>query len=196
MFHFFRKYHYVPPCPKCGSLRTGRFFYVSTTYQKIERIIAENMRYGELSKIELGFGNELEHNAYCEDCGIQWYANIQELPLTDERIQQEMKKRGITEKDIKNIRDCRKINKRKKKLDKKLAKKQKKLEKDKTKKHSINKSKKTEVQKNINDTEQVIENEIITENNAKNISMENNTNQKHEKPQIKPLVRPFPKRKK
>ena len=104
MFHFFRKYHYVPPCPKCGSYKTGRFYYVSTTFQKIERMIAENMRYGELSRIEVGFGDELEHNAYCEECGVQWRANIEELPLTDERILEEMKRRGITQTGIKFIK--------------------------------------------------------------------------------------------
>lgn len=212
MFRFFRKYHYVPPCPKCGSLKTGRFYYVSTTYQQIEKMVAENMRYGELSKIEIGFGNELDHNAYCEECGAQWYTNIEKLPLTDERIQQEMENRGITSKSIKDVSNCRKINKKNKKEEKRELKKQKRLEKKKKKKSSINKNpNKIETTNNIVgeiineniDTYIEINEEVLQEKQMKDINtkqeneiIEITQETKNNKPQVKPFVKPLPKRKK
>ena len=208
MFHFFRKYHYVPPCPKCGSYKTGRFYYVSTTFQKIERMIAENMRYGELSRIEVGFGDELEHNAYCEECGVQWRANIEELPLTDERILEEMKRRGITQTGIKNMRNNRKIVKKQKQLEKKQLKKQKKEEKQKMKKKNIKiQQLKSEnviepQDKTLTPIEPIKDKKI--EQNSKQKSVD--ATKKDEKPtnkemikqksQVKPLVKPLPKKKK
>ena len=137
MISFFRKYHYVPPCPRCGSLKTGRFCYVTNTAFGVEKLVADNLKNGELSKVELGFGDELEYNAYCEDCGIRWMAKIEELKLTEERIAKESANRGISREMYTNMRDFKKIKKKEKRKEKKeikLAKKEAKRKQKATKK--------------------------------------------------------------
>ena len=148
MFHFFRKYHYVPPCPRCGSLKTGRFFYVTNTAFGVEKTIADNLKYGELVRVVTGFGDELEYNAYCEDCGIKWMAKIEECKLTDERIAQECKDRGISKEILNNMINIKKISKAKKKEEKKAKKKSKKELKNKQKAKNVKKNKNIQ-QKNI-----------------------------------------------
>lgn len=143
MFRFFRKYHYVPPCPRCGSLKTGRFYYVTNTAFGVEKVIAENLKYGELVRVVTGFGDELEYNAYCEDCDIKWMAKIEEYKLTDERITQECKDRGISKETINNMVNIKKISKAKKKEEKKAEKRNKKEFKNKQKAKNVKKNKNT-----------------------------------------------------
>ena len=140
MFGFFRKYHYVPPCPKCGSYKTGRFIYINNQID-VEKIIANNLKKGELSQVQLGFGDELEYNAYCEDCGIRWMAKIEELPLTEERIKTEAKKRQITKTAYHNMANYKKNRKKKLKEEKKALKLERKKAK-KAKKPKLTKKKK------------------------------------------------------
>ena len=133
MVSFFRKYHYVPPCPRCGSLKTGRFCYVTNTAFGVEKLVADNLKNGELSKVELGFGDELEYKAYCEECGIRWMARIEELKLTEERVAKECKDRGISRDMYVKMRDFKKITKKEKKEEKKRKRLARKAEKKKQK---------------------------------------------------------------
>ena len=129
MFNFLKKYHYVPPCPRCGSLKTGRYICLADTYSGIERIIGRNYQKGELTKIIHGFDNYEMPNLYCEECGIEWRGRVEELPLTNSRIIEESKKRGITNQTCTDMLNYKKIVKQKKKEEKRAAKKQKKAEK-------------------------------------------------------------------
>ena len=95
MLYFLRTYHYVPPCPKCGSKKTGRYIYVLNTIN-INKLIADNLKCGELTKPVVGFGDDIEVNAYCEECDTQWFAKIEEFPLSKKIIEKESKDRGIT----------------------------------------------------------------------------------------------------
>lgn len=117
------RYHYVPPCPRCNSQKTGRFIYMATT-NNIDKIISSRMLKGELVKIIPGITESQYENAYCEECGCEWHANIDILLLDQENISKEMSKRGITKEKYKNIADIKKNTKKRLKEERKQRKKE------------------------------------------------------------------------
>lgn len=87
-------YYYVPPCPKCKSVRTGRFvkFHSSVNDKYSSKMSLKN---GEL----IQFTNRVdpEKQFFCLDCGCEWseYSPIRWLTL--EEIDKEKKKRSTDE---------------------------------------------------------------------------------------------------
>ena len=80
------RYHRVPPCPRCESKKTGRFIYVANTRNGVEKIIGDCMARGELVRVIPGLETTQYENAYCENCGVEWHANIETFWLPKEAI--------------------------------------------------------------------------------------------------------------
>ena len=115
------RYHYVPPCPRCNSQKTGRFIYMATT-NNIDKIISSRMLKGELVKIIPGITESQYENAYCEECGCEWHANIENLWLNQEQILKERCDRGITKERYKNVKEIKMTAKQKLKEERKKRK--------------------------------------------------------------------------
>jgi hypothetical protein len=115
-------YHKVPPCPRCGSKKTGRFLYVSSIQGGTEKIVSNCMARGELVSIMPGLDATKYENAYCEDCGIEWHANIETLWLNQEQILKERCDRGITKERYKNVKEIKMTAKQKLKEERKKRK--------------------------------------------------------------------------
>lgn len=124
---FFRKYyHYVPPCPRCGSHKTGRYVNVLMPNYGTEKIIAKCLKGGELIKIT-GDLSLPENNVYCEDCGAEWSTNIDTFLINKKQLEMQIKLRGITQKIYKDMKNYKKI---KKKTDAKTKREEKKRKKE------------------------------------------------------------------
>ena len=109
---FGSKYKYVPPCPRCGSLRTGYYLQVSTPY--VDKIYIKHANRGEIVRC-IDSLYILDYNAFCEDCGIEWNANIEYKPLTPELIDEEKKNRGISSEYREDFEDAYVLTKKEKK---------------------------------------------------------------------------------
>ncbi len=88
------RYHFVPPCPRCGSYHTGR--YVKTSDPKVDKLYISKANKGELVKGVNPY-IPLEYNAYCEECGSEWNAVIENRIRTPEMVLIEKQRRGISE---------------------------------------------------------------------------------------------------
>lgn len=86
MLHF---YYYVPPCPKCGSRRTGR--YIKRPITDSGFIKEKSLKMGELVRFA---PSEPIKNAFCEDCGYEWGTRIITMLWPSVRIQKEIDERG------------------------------------------------------------------------------------------------------
>lgn len=126
-----RIHHYVPQCPRCKSYHTGRYVFVMKDNFDTNKIIYKALKHGELIRIVGGFRDLDSNNAYCEECGAEWYQNIQTMFLSDEQIQNQIKLRGITKEQIYNMKNHKAIYKKQKKQEKKEEKKIKRQEKKK-----------------------------------------------------------------
>ena len=124
-------YHRVPPCPKCGSKKTGRFLYVSNTSSGVEKIIGGCMAKGELVQLISGLDATKYENAYCDNCGCEWHANIETFWLSHDKIAKERYERGITKEKYKNIKEIKSTTKARLKEERKKRKEEKKKEKKK-----------------------------------------------------------------
>ena len=84
-------YYYVPPCPYCGSVRTGRFveYRRDTQDQYTEKMSLKN---GEL--IQFVAKIDPEASFFCADCGTTWSEYAPMKWFTMEEIEEEKKKRG------------------------------------------------------------------------------------------------------
>lgn len=84
-------YYYIPPCPRCKSVRTGRLMkYHRTTND--EYINKASLKNGELIK----FVPEVDpdHDLFCADCGFTWSEYISVQWYTQDQIDEEKRKRG------------------------------------------------------------------------------------------------------
>lgn len=86
-------YYYVPPCPVCGSGRTGRYVKKPFTEADTRYLIEQSLKNGEL--VRLCDSVPIE-NAYCEECGYEWPEHIYADLWDTERIRQQKKIRGTT----------------------------------------------------------------------------------------------------
>lgn len=113
-------YHYIKPCPHCGSKKTGRYIFVLMNNFEPEKLIARSLKNGELVKIKTCF-EEVPNtpNAYCEDCGAEWVEPVYLSFISKEKQNQEIKDRGITEKQFIRMKDYKKIRKKELKEEKK-----------------------------------------------------------------------------
>jgi hypothetical protein len=132
MFFPKTRYHYVPPCPRCGSKKTGRFIYM-VNINNADKVISSRMIKGELVQIVTGISETKYENAYCDECGCEWHANIDILFLDKEKINKEMVARGITKEKYKNIANIKKNTKKKLQEERKQRKKEMKNKKKKRK---------------------------------------------------------------
>jgi hypothetical protein len=85
-----RLYHYVPPCPRCGSLRTGRF--ITGSYDSISEVRA--LKKGELIQSKY---TQDSFTCFCDDCGISFPGQIKIMLLSSAELQEQKKLRCITE---------------------------------------------------------------------------------------------------
>lgn len=125
------RYMYVPPCPRCGSKKTG---YIINSFDMIQQDLdTEKIRRllnGEL--VELNKFVSDEKTLFCNECLIQWRGEPTVRYLTYEEVEKEKEERGITEEYIylrNNTRGGRALMrayiKQKRKEEKKQRKKQK-----------------------------------------------------------------------
>lgn len=87
MKHF---YYYVPPCPKCKSLKTGR--YLKMPIANARQIQESALKAGELIRFSRRVPAD---NAFCIACGNEFPARIETRRLTRDEMQQESKNRGV-----------------------------------------------------------------------------------------------------
>ena len=69
-------YYYVPPCPACLSRKTGRYVRQPLMAGDMRYVEKESLRNGELVRFA---GRIPEKNAYCEDCGHEFSADLDRL---------------------------------------------------------------------------------------------------------------------
>lgn len=98
---FFKKkqYFYVPPCPHCGSKKTG---YVLNNFdtinvdietEKIKRLLN-----GELVELHNFISDEF--TLFCDECGIEWHGQPEIKYLTMQEIEEQKMLRGIDDEYI------------------------------------------------------------------------------------------------
>ena len=89
--HIRLPYYFVPPCPVCGSERTGRYVKFHSTVSD-EYTTKMSLKNGELTQ----FTDRIdpEKTFFCVDCGAEWseYAGVRWLSINE--INEEKKKRA------------------------------------------------------------------------------------------------------
>ena len=85
MRHF---YYYVPPCPKCGSRKTGRYMRMPFTGSGYTK--EDSLKNGEWVRFAK---EEPINNCFCMTCGMQWPGKVRLKWWPFERIQEEIKAR-------------------------------------------------------------------------------------------------------
>lgn len=97
----------TPPCPICGSLRTG-YYIVGLDDRKMKEKCfrkGERVRFIPFPKIE---------NCYCVNCGMEWQDKIKKKQFSREQFQSYLfnydflKKRKYKTKISEEERDCKK----------------------------------------------------------------------------------------
>lgn len=86
-------YYRVPPCPKCGSMRTGRYVPKGPfdIWQKDSEIISEYLSHGQLVRL----GRRGRNNAFCADCGHVWTEYINLVFISEKEYEKELADRAI-----------------------------------------------------------------------------------------------------
>lgn len=88
-----RTYYYISPCPSCGSPVTGRYVKLHRETDT-EWQINESLRHGELIKAV----NEVPlRNCFCVNCKYEWSDDVKLQFLSQEKINEEKKKRLTVE---------------------------------------------------------------------------------------------------
>ena len=124
MFLFKKRYYYVPPCPKCQARNTGRYLQLSVKGKDIDRVTASHLLKGEIVSVIPVLYDTRYENAFCENCGCEWRANITVKYLSKQEIEQERIDRGITKEKYISTKDLHKNNKKEMKAKKKQHKKE------------------------------------------------------------------------
>ena len=109
------KYHDTGECPRCGSLRTGRFI------EKIHKSeIDAKLKY--LKKGELiRFRNEYtpkEYNCFCDDCDGCWYGEILIYQITYEELEEILEEKEISGEESNEINQINKNFRKEKRMKK------------------------------------------------------------------------------
>lgn len=86
-------YYYVPPCPVCGSMETGRIVKEPATHA--EYTMQASLKNGEIIMFDPAPGPT--GNLFCLSCGHQWTGEVSLRMLTLAQIRQEQKRRGTPE---------------------------------------------------------------------------------------------------
>lgn len=77
-------YYYVPPCPRCGSRKTGRYIRAPFTGSGFTK--EESLKKGELIRFSV---EEPINNGFCVACGNEWPVRVKTKFLTYAQIQEE-----------------------------------------------------------------------------------------------------------
>lgn len=87
-----RKYIYVPPCPRCGCKATG--YILQTDNWNSIRLKIKAARRGEIMEC-ISYNEPFDANAFCTNCGIHWFANLEKRELSQEIYEEECEDRDI-----------------------------------------------------------------------------------------------------
>lgn len=86
-------YHYVPPCKRCGSYKTGYYIHGLVT---ADWIIKRALRHGEYAMITSEPLTSDTVNCFCGECGIEWHEDdIQLKILNEKQFEEQLKLRDI-----------------------------------------------------------------------------------------------------
>lgn len=94
------RYHDTGECPRCGSLRTGRFIEKITKNETQTQL--KYLKKGELIR----FRNEYtpkEYNCFCDDCESNWYEKIEVYSIDNEELQEILEEKEISGKESQEI---------------------------------------------------------------------------------------------
>lgn len=87
--------HYcVPPCPRCGCTRTGRFIKFHSVNDD-DYINAASLKNGEIIKFVPDV--DPDHNLFCTKCGLKWSENVPVRWFTIEEIERVRRMTGCEE---------------------------------------------------------------------------------------------------
>ena len=82
-------YYFVPPCPKCGSRKTGRYIRSPLTGEGYTK--EASLKNGELVR----FSFEVPvNNGYCMSCGYEWPVRVETKLWSYTKIREEQIARG------------------------------------------------------------------------------------------------------
>lgn len=87
-------YTYVPPCPACGSPRTGRYVRMTRLTEEYSQL--EALRYGEIIQ-PAGDRKHLEGELFCVSCGNIWRGKAEKRRLSSLELARERDLRGTTQ---------------------------------------------------------------------------------------------------
>ena len=76
-------YYYIPPCPKCGSMHTGRYVKQPRRAEDARYMMEQSLKHGELIRFTY---IEPLNNAFCEDCGYEWPQPVRTMRMTRKEI--------------------------------------------------------------------------------------------------------------
>lgn len=80
-------YYYVPECPNCGSIMTGRYMEKQRDENANNWIMREGAKNGEI--IALMKDIPKETNCFCVNCGAEFYYEIKTQLYTLDEIREE-----------------------------------------------------------------------------------------------------------
>ena len=88
-----KPYYYVPPCPNCGSLITGRFVKARNDYDA-DWLIDESLRHGEIVS---PVPDVLSENCFCCDCNQTFTGIVKMQWMSLDELDEQKLKRDIYE---------------------------------------------------------------------------------------------------
>ena len=100
-----RPYYYVPPCPYCGSLVTGRFMKARNDYDA-DWMIDESLRHGEIIS---PVPNVLSENCFCCECNSTYTGIVEFKLFSADELDEQKFNRNIN--DIWQARNAEKAQK-------------------------------------------------------------------------------------
>lgn len=102
------KYTYVPPCPRCGSVHTGRYISQAIMMGSLIDTEKQALKKGELVRISGVPLSEMEVNLFCDDCGVEWMGKTTTLWLDKKEIEEIKARENITEDDFNRFKKNKK----------------------------------------------------------------------------------------
>ena len=87
-------YKYVPPCPKCHSVCTGRYVRTPMTKGDRDYMEIETLKYGEIVRF---INRTPTKNLFCVDCDYTWHGLVETRWYNMEEIEREVEQRGTYE---------------------------------------------------------------------------------------------------
>lgn len=97
-------YYYVPPCPVCGGMKTGR--YLKEPRIDSEYLYRKSLENGEIIRFA---PKEPIINCFCEECGYEWGKTISVRFITPDELIEQKRLRG-TDKEYQRYSEINYIN--------------------------------------------------------------------------------------